>query len=197
MPVLKNPKHEAVAQAFIADKQRNGPRAYRVVYPKSSKHAAETAFGRLLKIAEFARRIAALEKMAADVAVKLGVMSAQEVLLELSHLGRSNMQDFAHISVSDNIVGDVQKLQREHAAAIQEITVETFMDGVGDDAREVKRVKFKLHDKRGALVDLGRHHKLFTEKLEIDDKRGLAEKLTAARRRVATVGSGAKKKPRR
>jgi hypothetical protein len=47
------------------------------------------------------------------------------------------------------------------------VTVEDFLDGRGDDAREVRRVKFKLHDKRAALNDLGRHHKLFGGELAL------------------------------
>jgi hypothetical protein len=34
----------------------------------------------------------------------------------------------------------------------------------------VRRVKFKLADKLGALRDLGRHHKLFTDKAEIEGR---------------------------
>ena len=34
----------------------------------------------------------------------------------------------------------------------------------GEDARAVKRVKFKLHDKCAALVDLGRHLGMFDAK---------------------------------
>jgi hypothetical protein len=35
--------------------------------------------------------------------------------------------------------------------------VDTFVEGRGDEAREVKRVRFKLCDKLGALRELGRH----------------------------------------
>jgi hypothetical protein len=52
---------------------------------------------------------------------------------------------------------DFANLTRDQAAALQEVTVETFMVGAGKDAREVRRVKFKLAEKRAALVDLGRH----------------------------------------
>jgi hypothetical protein len=41
MPVLENTKHEAVAQAYMADPAKVGWRAYKAVYPKSSRHAAE------------------------------------------------------------------------------------------------------------------------------------------------------------
>jgi hypothetical protein len=40
MTTLANAKHEVVAQAFIADPERVGWRAYRAVYPKSSHHTA-------------------------------------------------------------------------------------------------------------------------------------------------------------
>src|SRR5271156_6787219 len=44
MSVLSNTKHEAVAQAYIADPTKIGWRAYKAVYPKSSQQAAETQF---------------------------------------------------------------------------------------------------------------------------------------------------------
>jgi phage terminase small subunit len=70
---------------------------------------------------------------------------------------------------------DVSQLTREQTAAIQEVTVDTYVDGSGENAREVKRVKFKLADKRAALVDLGRHHRLFTDKFEHGGKDGPIE----------------------
>ena len=58
MPVLSNQRHEGVAQAYIADPEKVGWKAYKKVYPKSSQHAAETGFSRLLlKNAEFASRL--------------------------------------------------------------------------------------------------------------------------------------------
>jgi hypothetical protein len=85
-------------------------------------------------------------------------MDLQEVLAELSKLGRANMQDFV-VGGDDtaDVIESLQALPREHAAAIQELTIDTYMEGKGDDAREVKRVKLKLHDKRGSLAELRRH----------------------------------------
>jgi hypothetical protein len=66
MPVLSNQRHEGVAQAYIADPEKVGWKAYKKVYPKSSQHAAETGFSRLLlKNAEFASRVAELQGAAA------------------------------------------------------------------------------------------------------------------------------------
>ena len=56
---------------------------------------------------------------------------------------------------------DFSKLTRDRAAALAEVAVEEFVDGRCENARAVKRVKFKLHDKRAALVDLGRHLGMF------------------------------------
>ena len=50
-----------------------------------------------------------------------------------------------------------------------------MVEGRGKNAREVKKVRFKLADKRAALVDLGRHHKLFTNKFEHCGKDGPIE----------------------
>ena len=56
---------------------------------------------------------------------------------------------------------------------IGEVTVEDFIDGRGEDARSVRKIKFKLADKRGALVDLGRHFALFTDKAVVDVNHGV------------------------
>jgi phage terminase small subunit len=158
MPQLRNSKHEAVLQAFLRDPKRVGWRAYKAVYRKSSQRAAETAWSRLLKDAVFKARHDELLKAVTQAAVDAAVMDLQEVLAELSKLGRANMQDFV-VGGDDtaDVIESLQALPREHAAAIQELTIDTYMEGKGDDAREVKRVKLKLHDKKGSLAELRRH----------------------------------------
>lgn len=182
-------KHEAVALAYLTDPQHIGWRAYQSVYPNSSQHGAETQFSRLLKNVEFAARLAELGQQAAQGAV----MTATEVLEGLTVLARSNMQDYvgAHGQVLD-----VGQLTRQHAAAIHELTSDTYMDGGGDDAREVKRVKLRLYDKRAALVDLGKHHALFTEK-HVHEFGGVAERLAAALERIGDHAPNAEIRPDR
>jgi hypothetical protein len=46
------------------------------------------------------------------------------------------------------------------------VTIEQFMDGKGADARAVRRIKFKLHDKKGPLEMLGRRFAAFPTRLE-------------------------------
>jgi hypothetical protein len=97
------------------------------------------------------------------------------------------MQDYMRVGPDGDPVLDCSKLTRDQAAALQEVTVDTYTNGRGDDAREVKRVKFKLADKLRALELIGKHHKLFTERHEHNFGGGIAERLAAALARVDGV----------
>jgi phage terminase small subunit len=183
MPVLTNGKHEAVAVAYIADPERIGWRAYAKVYPKSSRRAAETSWSEFLKKPEFSARIAELAEQAAQVAV----MTAHEVLVELSRIGRANMADFvrAFFGCGDPVAA-VEQLTPAQTAALAEVTVEQFMDGRGEHAREVRRIRFKLVSKIDALELLGKHHKLYADRVEHEyGGVGLADRLAAALARVS------------
>ena len=156
---LKNPKHESVLAAWIADPARVWWKAWRHVYPRSSQHAAETSASRLLKDAEFCARRDQLLGLVAEGVVSDAVMSQLEVLEELSKIGRS---DIRNCLVADGDTGEVVSsigdMKPEHSAAIKELIVETYMDGAGEGAQEVKRVKVKLHSKPGALHELRAHY---------------------------------------
>lgn len=84
------------------------------------------------------------------------------VLQELAKIGFSNMADYVAVSGTSVVVA-LDKMTRDQAAAVSEITVEEYMEGRGDLAREVKRTKFKLSDKRAALCDIGKHLGMFRE----------------------------------
>jgi phage terminase small subunit len=170
----------------------------------------------LLKVAEFAARKDALIATVIERAVDAAVMDLNEVLTELSKLGRSSIKN---VIVRGGDTGDVvealEALPDQHAAAIQELTVETYMEGGGDDAREVKRVKVKLHSKPAALAELRRHFeplrhehtganggpietKDTTEPLtELELGRRIAFALEKAARIAAAAKPAAKKKERR
>jgi phage terminase small subunit len=180
MPALTKGKHEAVAQAYIADRKRIGWRAYRQVYPNSSQRAAESSWSALLKIPEFSARLAELQAMAADGAV----MAAHEVLIELSKFGRANMADFVRAFAYGDPVAAVEKLTPAQTAALGEVTVEQFMDGEGEGARPVRRIRFKLIPKIPALELLGKHYRLFVDRHQHELGPGVAERLAEALARV-------------
>lgn len=97
-------------------------------------------------------------------------ITQQSVVNELAKIGFANMADYMRVGPGGDPALDFSKLTRDQAAALSEVTVEDFTDGRGEDAREVRRVKFKLADKRAALVDIGRHLGMFPNKLEIKGK---------------------------
>jgi phage terminase small subunit len=133
-----------------------------------SKKTAEAAASRLLRNVKVR---AAVEQETSQRCEKLGV-DADQILTELQKLAYSNMLDYITIQEGDAYV-DFSRLTREHGAAMHEITSETYREETGEYKdgkpvkRTVKRTKFKLHDKRGALELLGRHKKLFTDKLDV------------------------------
>lgn len=94
------------------------------------------------------------------------IMTAQETLEELSKLGRANLLDYFRLTGEGEPVIDLSRITPDQAAALTEIQVEDFLEGRGEDAREVRRVRIKMADKRAALETLGKYHKLFTERIE-------------------------------
>lgn len=113
---------------------------------------------RLLKEPEIMQLV---EKGNDNISKKLD-LTREKVLEELSKLGFSNMQDYMRTNEDGDPVLDFSKLTREQAAALTEVTVDSYIEG-GAEGREVKKVKFKLADKRAALVDLGKHLGMFKE----------------------------------
>ena len=113
-------------------------------------------------------------------------VTQDRVLQELARLGFANMHDYMRITPEGEPFADLSQLTREQAAAITEFTVEDFTDGRGEDARDVRRVKFKLADKRAALVDIGKHLGMFKDKVELTGPNGgpIETAVTVVERRI-------------
>ena len=97
-------------------------------------------------------------------------ITADRVLNELALLGFANMADYIRIGADGDPFIDLSDLTREQAAAISETMVEDYYEGRGEDARQVRKVRLKFHDKRGALVDIGKHLGMFVDRSEIEVK---------------------------
>ena len=98
-----------------------------------------------------------IAKRQAAIAQSHGV-TADRIVAELAKLGFSNMADYMRAQPAATPTS-ISRLSRDQAAALVEVTVEDYTEGRGED--EVKRVKFRLADKRAALVDLGKHLGMF------------------------------------
>ena len=82
--------------------------------------------------------------------------SADDIAQELHKLGFSNMANYMRVGKDGDPYLDFSALTREQAAALAEVTVDDYLEGRGEDARTIRRVKFKLVDKRASLVDLAK-----------------------------------------
>lgn len=158
------PKQQRFAEEYLVDLNATQA-AIRAGY---SEKTAEVQGCRLLRNAQIAKFV----QEARNKQSKRLEITADKVIQELALLGFSNMQDYMRSGSDGDPYLDFSGLTREQAAALAEVTVEDFKDGRGDEARDVRRVKFKLCDKRAALVDIGKHLGLFTEKLQLGNADG-------------------------
>lgn len=127
--------------------------------------------------------VAAAIQAAQDKRSERTEINADRVLLELAKLGFANMADYMRTGPDGDPYLDFSALTRDQAAALSEVTVEDFKDGRGEDARDVRRVKFKLADKRAALADIGKHLGMFVNKHEHTGKDGAPIALSMEARR--------------
>jgi phage terminase small subunit len=122
-----------------------------------SKLSAKVHGCRLLTKANVAEEIERAQQKRAE---SLGI-TQEKVLKEMSYCGFSNMQDYMKATPEGDPYLDFSNLTREQTAALTEVTVEDYTEGRGKDAREVKKVRFKLADKLSALEKIGRHIGMF------------------------------------
>lgn len=106
-------------------------------------------------------------RIRADVAAAIDArmskygMAANEVIARIAAIGRSDMTDF----IDDSGTGlDLAKAKAAYGLGL--IKSYSFSRKSG--------LKIEMYDKLGALRDLGRHHKLFTDKVEVTGKDGAA-----------------------
>lgn len=112
-------------------------------------------------------------EIAEAIRVKLSesAMSADEVLMRLAEHARGDMGDF----VTANGELDLSAVLSDgKSKLLKKITQKrTMRTGEMFDVEEVT-TSIELYDAQAALVHLGRHHKLFTDKSEVSGKDGEA-----------------------
>lgn len=150
-----SPKHRKFCEEYL--KLWNATDAYLAAYPKSSRDAARRAGSRLLTNVDIAEEI---ERRLAEI-----TLSANEVLARLADHAKADIKDF--LAVADN--GDVslditQAGGKTHL--IRKVTQRRTIRTTKDAQIEEAALTLELHDAQAALVQIGKHHKLFTDKVE-------------------------------
>lgn len=143
------PKQAAFVQEYLVDLNASAA-ARRAGY--SPKTAHRTGNENMQKPA-----IVAAIAEAKEARSRRTQVTADQVVDELAKIGFSNLLDYFRISTEGEPYVDLSAVTREQAAVLAELQVDDYLEGRGDDTREVRRVKVKLHDKLKALEQLARH----------------------------------------
>lgn len=183
MPVLSNAKHELFAQGLAEGKTAD--EAYIAAgYTENRGNAS---------------RLKANENIMKRVDEILGA-SAERVEITkarvLEELGKIGFSDIRKVFTETGSLRRIEDLDDDAAACLSAVEVVT-RKVPGGDSDEVEHVaKIKLWDKRAALVDIGKHLGMFTEKHEHTGKDGgpIEVSDTEAARRIAFVLSNAARK---
>ena len=155
------PKQERFVQEYLIDLNATKA-AIRAGY--SAKTARELGHRQLTKV-DISRAIEEAQAKRAEHAE----LTADAVIDELRKIAFANMADYMKSTPHGDPYLDFSALTRDQTGVLSEVTVESFVDGSGEAARTVKRVKFKLYDKRAALVDLGRYLGFFAMRQKQQD----------------------------
>lgn len=119
-----------------------------------SAKTAEVQGPRLLGNVGVAEAIRAGQARIAD---KLHV-TQEAVVKELARIGFSNMRDFASFNADGVTLKDLEEMDEDAARCVAEVSQTVTKEGGA--------IRFKLHDKKGALDSLARHLGMFQDKLE-------------------------------
>lgn len=152
-------KQRAFIQEYLVD--LNGTQAaIRAGY--KAKTAAQIATENLKK-----PNIQRAIQKAMDERAERTKVTQDRIIFELAKLAFANMKDFATWGPGGIKIKNSNELSAIDTACVAELS-ETVTEHGGT-------VRFKLHDKKQALELLGRHLKLFTDKLDLSIDDGLAD----------------------
>jgi hypothetical protein len=119
------------------------------------------------------KSIADLVKEAMEARSRRTGITADRVVTELAKLAFANLGDYMPEELGAHPYKHLQGLDRDRRAVLEEVQVEHFVERRGEDARQVRKVKFKLHDKQSALDSLARHLGMYA----MSERRGRSAKV--------------------
>lgn len=164
-PSPLSPQRKAAADALLDGRAKNRVEACDIAGIPIGK-ARKTRWNRASLVFKEPAVVEYMAKVQA-AATERAEITQERVLRELAAVGFSRVTDFMRILEGGEPAVDLSNLDDMQKAALAEITVEDFTDGRGEDSRDVRRVKFKLHDKLSALDKIARLKQWYVEKHEL------------------------------
>lgn len=158
-------------QQFVEEYLRcfNATRAYQAVYPSVGRLTAASNGYRLLRenpeVAEY------IQQRLSETA-----MSTDEVLMRLAEHARGNMGDFIRVTPDGSFAIDLTHAESaQKLGLIRKVTKTTRRFG----DMEIEEATIDLYDSQSALVHLGKHLDLFSDKLTVKLEKELKGALDA------------------
>lgn len=137
-----------------------------------------------LRLFELPQMVKYLEKRREKMQLA-GSRLEERIKEEFAKIAFFNLGDVLLITDEGDLIYDFSEVTMDQMAAIGEVSVETYFEGKGKDAQEVKRIKVKPHDKKAALDSLARICGMFKDNTNITvGGQSLEERLQAGRARL-------------
>jgi phage terminase small subunit len=171
-----NPRHQRLIDFYFGPANFYKTRALRMAgYAKPDKYLR--LFDHPQVSAEVERRYRELRERQA--------ITYDNISQEIAKIAFASLLDYATVDRNTgDLLVDFRQAEAAHLAAIGEVTVETYVGGKGEAAREVKRVRVKPYNKLQALEMLMKHAGL-SKDTSSDAAADLAGRIIAGQRRIA------------
>ena len=150
---VANPRFTARMEKFCQEYLIDLNATQAAIRAKYSKKTANRMASENLSKPVIQARIKELQE---ELRKKTGI-TAERVVAELAKVGFSNIKDFIE---SGNTITDLSTLPRDLTAAVESVQTDIRHDS-GDSDGYTEKVRFKLHNKLGALEQVGRHLGVF------------------------------------
>lgn len=193
MPVLKNARHEAFAQGLA--KGLTADEAYQKAGFKANRGNASVLKHKqniLKRVDELLEWEHTVERKATERAIDKLAITKERVLAELAKIGFADIRKAIKwqgtlVTEEDNPDGgDVLVIKSVVTNNVTLISSDEIDDDTAGAIAEISQnatggIKIKLHDKKGALVDIGKHLGMFIDKIEHTGANGGAIEIVETR----------------
>jgi phage terminase small subunit len=168
------PKQQRFVDEYLVDLNATAA-AERAGYRKPNKQGP-----RLLVKVGIAEAIAA----AREARRERVQVEADDVLRELLLIGRSDVGDLIDFTGVDPRLKPACEIPEKARRCISSFKVKRYVEGHGEQAREVEVTEFKLWSKDAALEKLGKHLGLFVERVSHEGAVGIQTLVGVSREEI-------------
>lgn len=191
---------QAVADAYLLQprENRSATEAYRMVRPKANTRACESHGSRIMSLDEVQAYVADREKDIIEQIREKQLITEEEVIQELVHLGTANLLDVLSWDEEGNVryLASSELSERGRAAVKGLKLTITEQENRQGDVRTTKRMEVVMHDKVRPLEMLGKYRELglFRDNVQVTGPNGgpieIADRTERVSRLAFLLGRG-------